>query len=148
MSSFFSVCCAECSCVCFLILLFSHGFRDRTMFGCSKWCRMLALDFFSWSAREKFDSNARDAELCVRKRKATASLASGNAREHAAVRAGGGRPRENAVPRHRQATCLMLITVPSLNHATRGAQCSSHFAAAFVIVRTKTSVSKNDNGGK
>ena len=46
---------------------------------------------------------------------ATASLASGSVREHAVVGAGSGRPRESAVPRHWQATYLMLITVRSQN---------------------------------
>ena len=49
------------------------------------------------------------------KRKATTPLASGNAREHAAVPVGCGRPREKAVPRHWHAACLMLTTVRSQN---------------------------------
>ena len=81
---------------------------------------MLAFDPFSWCTREQKDSNARDAEVCVlsddrQKRKRRGSLASGNVRDNAVVRAGNGRLRDNAVPRHRQATCLMLITMPSQN---------------------------------
>ena len=78
-------------------------------------------DTFSWRAKEKVNSNARDAELCVvsshhkQKRDATASVASGNVHEYAAARVGSGHVRENAVPRHWQTTCLMLITVRSQN---------------------------------
>ena len=53
---------------------------------------------FSGRCKEKSDSTARDAESRSKK----TSLASSSVREH-------------AVPRHRQATCLMLITVRSQN---------------------------------
>ena len=39
--------------------------RDKTMFGRSTWCQMLALDPFLWRAREEVDSDARDANMCV-----------------------------------------------------------------------------------
>ena len=83
-------------------------------------CSLLTL---SWRAREMY-SNERDAELCLCSVTtgtwvATASLASGNVREHAAAREGGGRPRENAVPRHRQVTCPQLVNVRSQTCAER-----------------------------
>ena len=57
----------------------------------------------------------RVCSVTTGKKKARASLASGNVREHAAVWAGSGWQRESAVPRHRQATCPMLIVVRSQN---------------------------------
>ena len=90
------------------------------MFGRSKWCRILALDPFSWRVKENVDSSACDTDLCVLSdtvtRKATASLASGNGRERAASRVGSGRLRENAVPRHRQTTCPLSISLHFAKH--------------------------------
>ena len=126
-------------------------------------CSLLTL---SWRAREMFDSNERDAELCLcsvttSKWVATASLACGNVREHAAAREGGGRPRENAVPRHRQVTCPQLVNVRSQTCAERvsfsavfspqmhrrgSEKCSRHLVPTISYVRlvcfTKTNMSR------
>ena len=66
-------------------------------------CSLLA--HFVWRLRKERCQCPRRRTVCVcvfsdeSQKNATASLASGNVREHAGARAGGSRQRENAVPR-------------------------------------------------
>ena len=94
---------------------------------------------FSWRARERKYSKSCVCSVMTSKRKATASLASDNVREHAAVRVGSGRLRENAVPRHQHATCLMLITVRSQNMCrtcctSTWARTNAHHASSLMFL--------------
>ena len=81
-----------------------------------------------------------DAELCG---KATASLASGTVREHAAVWVGSGRLRENEVPRHWQGTCPILITVLSQNMSLNVFRSLRCFLDSSTCPHTSTWARKN-----
>ena len=89
----------------------ARNFQTRR---CSKWCRMLTFDPFSWRAKEKVDSNARDAELCVlsdhsqktRRRHSPAAVYTNTQLRGV----GRGRPHENAVARHWHATCAERVS--------------------------------------
>ena len=114
---------------------------DKTMFGRSNWCRVLALDSFCWRANEKVDFTARHAELCVcsvstSKRKVTALFASDNVREHAAARVGSGRLRENTVPRHRQATRLFVEKRAFAKRAQKPVSFSAVFFRVLAHIST------------
>ena len=85
--------------------------RDKTVLGCSTWYRMLALDSFSWRARAKVDSNARDAELCVLSDHGQKEGDGITCQRQCTRTRSSGRLRENAVPRHRQAMGPKLIIV-------------------------------------
>ena len=78
----------------------------------STWCRVLALDTCR-GVPKRGSIPMPGSQNCVcpmmtSKKSATASLASGNVREHAAVPVGGCRQRENAVPRHWHAQVLQV----------------------------------------
>ena len=120
--------------------------RDKTMLWRSQRCRMLALDPFSWRAKEKVDSNASDADLCV----LSDHRQNGKRRRHwpAAVNANTQLPGWVAAVYARtqfhatgMPTCLMLITVLSQN------MCSTCFVLCGVF-STKSTRRHIDVGSK
>ena len=88
--------------------------------------------------------------MTTSKRKATASLSSGNLREDKAARAGIGRLRENAVPRHRQATCPLSITVCSQNMCRTcfRARENAHYTSSLMFLASASFVLRKSTCAK